>query len=187
MKPLFTVHGGEYLVGSYLERRFKRLSIWIPSRDTGIDLLVSDRKNRRSISIQVKFSKDYLVTHKKPEFQEHLRAIGWWAIKTAKLQKSKADFWVFVLLGFDRSKDFVVVPKPDLLRRLRALHGSGNLCQIYLSARKNVEECWETRPSARSPLSQSDELRIAQGTYRPQLRNFSKRLNAWKPIERLNR
>ncbi len=43
MKPLFTIHGGEYLVGSYIERHFKRVNVWVPSRDTGVDLLVSDR------------------------------------------------------------------------------------------------------------------------------------------------
>src|SRR5713101_6816222 len=45
MKPLFTIHGGEYLVGSYIEQHFKRVNVWIPSRDKGADLLVTDRHN----------------------------------------------------------------------------------------------------------------------------------------------
>jgi hypothetical protein len=62
MKPLFSVHAGEYLVGSHIEHRFRKVNVWVPAKDTGIDLLVTDRSNRRSASLQVKFSKDFLVT-----------------------------------------------------------------------------------------------------------------------------
>jgi hypothetical protein len=34
MKPLFTVHAGEFLVASYIEQRFKDYLVWIPSRDS---------------------------------------------------------------------------------------------------------------------------------------------------------
>ena len=64
MRPIFTMHAGEYLFGSYLENEFKGFNIWIPSRDTGIDLLVTDSKNRKTVSLQVKFSKDFLPTEK---------------------------------------------------------------------------------------------------------------------------
>lgn len=50
MKPLFTVHVGEYLVGSYIEQHYKRVSVWIPSRDTGVDLMVSDRRGRSTVT-----------------------------------------------------------------------------------------------------------------------------------------
>jgi hypothetical protein len=59
MKPLFTIHAGEYLVGEYIERHFKQVNVWLPARDTGIDLLISDLLNRRVVSIQVKYSKDF--------------------------------------------------------------------------------------------------------------------------------
>src|SRR3990172_306839 len=109
MKALFTIHGGEYLVGSYIEQRFRKVNVWVPSKDTGIDLLVSDRRNRRTVSLQVKFSKDFLVTHGGPLFQKHLRACGWWTINRDKLQRSPADLWVFVLLGFaSRTTDFLI-------------------------------------------------------------------------------
>ena len=133
MKPLFTVHGGEYLVGSHIEEQFRHVNVWIPSRDTGIDLLVSDQKSRRTVSLQVKFSKDFLVTHMKPAFQKNLRACGWWTINRDKLGASPADFWVFVLLGFDRrSKDYVIVPPKELLRRLESIHGLQKTIQSYL-------------------------------------------------------
>ena len=91
MKPLFTVHAGEYLAGAFLEKTFKRANIWIPLRDTGVDLLVSDHRNRATVSLQVKFSKDFLVTHMAPHFQQQLGARGWWSLNREKLMKSPAD------------------------------------------------------------------------------------------------
>jgi hypothetical protein len=41
MKPLFTIHAGEYLVGLHVQKSLK-LNAWIPAKDTGIDLLVTD-------------------------------------------------------------------------------------------------------------------------------------------------
>ena len=125
MKPLFTIHAGEYLVGSHIEQQFRHVNVWVPSRDTGVDLLVSDRRNRRAVSLQVKFSKDFLVTHMGPIFQKELRACGWWTIDQNKLRISPANFWVFVLHGFARRTiDFVIVPPRELYRRLRSIHGS---------------------------------------------------------------
>jgi len=33
MKPLFTLHAGEYLVGAFIESHFKRLNVWITTYD----------------------------------------------------------------------------------------------------------------------------------------------------------
>ena len=57
MKPLFTVHAGEYLVGSYIEENFKNLNVWVPSKDTGIDLLVTDSENKYSAHYRSNFQK----------------------------------------------------------------------------------------------------------------------------------
>jgi hypothetical protein len=181
MKPLFTIHGGEYLVGSYIEQHFKRVNVWIPSRDTGIDLLVSDRPNRRAVSLQVKLSKDWLVTHMKPEFQGPLRACGWWTINQSKLRKSAADYWVFVLVGFARrTTDFVIVPTGILQQRLRSIHGAQRTMQSYLWV-TNRGRCWETRG-----LLRRAQLRVANGDYRQTSRDFTKWLNQWTPVARLN-
>jgi hypothetical protein len=91
MKLLFTLHAGEYLVGAFLEKTFKRMNVWVSVRATGVDLLVTNGRNRTSVSVQVKFSKDFLVTHMAPEFQEQMRACGWWTIDRDKLAKSPAD------------------------------------------------------------------------------------------------
>jgi hypothetical protein len=182
MKPLFTIHGGEYLAGSYVEAHFRSVNVWVPSRDTGVDLLVSDRHNRRSLSLQVKFSKDFLVTHMGPEFKRDLRASGWWTIKRDKLRKSPADFWVFVLLGFARrTTDFVILPPKELLERLESIHGSPKTIQSYLSVTES-DRCWETRG-----VRHEDRLRIANGNYHESNRDFSKWLNNWDPVARLDK
>jgi hypothetical protein len=181
MKPLFSVHAGEYLVGSHIENHFPRTNVWIPTRDTGVDFLVSDRQNRRSLSLQVKFSKDFLVTHMGPEFQTSLKACGWWKLDRAKLRSSAADYWVFVLQGFAaRSVDFVVVPPRELSRRLEAIHGRQEAIQTYFWV-TDKRRCWETRG-----LKRGDQLRVALGEYASRSRDFTEWLNAWSPIARLN-
>lgn len=181
MKPFFTVHGGEYLVGSYIERRFKRVNVWVPSRDTGVDLLVSDRRNRRTLSLQVKFSKDYLVTHMGPEFQKALRVCGFSTINSGKLRTSPADFWVFVLHGFARrTTDYVVVPPSELWRRLRSIHGSQKRFYAYLWVTER-RRCWEARD-----LRRKEQHQIADGTYREPVRDFTKWLNRWAPVASLS-
>jgi len=182
MKPLFTIHAGEYLVGALVEKRFKRLNVWIPLRDTGLDLLVSDRRNSRSISLQVKFSKDFLVTHMGPAFQKQLRACGWWTINREKLRASPADYWVFVVQGFaSRTVDFVVIPRSKLWRKLSAIHGPAKRIQSYIWITEG-KRCWETRG-----LNRSDQLLIAHGDYKSPHRDLTPWLNNWRPLTNLNR
>jgi hypothetical protein len=181
MRPLFTIHGGEYLVGSHIEQHFKNVNVWLPSRDTGVDLLVTNRRARNGLSLQVKFSKDFLVTHMGAEFQRQLRTCGWWAINRQKLRDSPADFWIFVLHGFGRRTiDFVVVPRSELWRKLQSIHGSKKIIQSYLWVTER-NRCWETRG-----LSLEHQLQIANGGFREKQRDFSKWLNNWTPVAKLN-
>jgi len=60
MKPIFSIHAGEYLVGTHIEENYKNFNVWLPSKDTGVDLLVTDQANSKTASLQVKFSKDFL-------------------------------------------------------------------------------------------------------------------------------
>lgn len=77
MKPLFTIHAGEYLVGAhYIERNFPHWKVWLPSKDSGVDLLVTDARNRKTVSLQIKFSKDLTPTHGSPLLQSRLLAAG---------------------------------------------------------------------------------------------------------------
>ena len=185
MKPMFSVHAGEYLTGSHIEKQFRHVNLWMPAKDTGIDLLVSDRANRRTVSLQVKFSKDFLVAHMQkqaPQFQQKLRACGWWTLNRERVRRSPADYWVFVLQGFaNMSVDYVVIPPQELLRRLRRIHrGTQPIWQVYLWVTK-TERCWETRD-----LSKDDKLLIADDKFSNPNRDFGKYLNAWGPVARLN-
>jgi hypothetical protein len=38
MRPLFSVHAGEFLVGNEVERRFPDAILWLPAKDTGVVL-----------------------------------------------------------------------------------------------------------------------------------------------------
>ena len=77
MKPLFTVHAGEFLVGCEIEHKFRNLHAWVPAKDTGVDFLVTDHNNKKTLPLQVKFSRDYLVIHMKDAvFHNKLRATG---------------------------------------------------------------------------------------------------------------
>lgn len=183
MKPLFTLHAGEYLVGSYIEQHFKRVNVWVPSKDTGVDLLVTNRKNHQSVSLQVKFSKDYSRTKFEPDLREKLRASGWWTIDHDKLRTSPAEYWVFVLASYEkRAPDFVIVPRKKLFRRLRGIHGlRDKKINSYLCVTKN-NKCWEARD-----LRSEGWSRIADGKFRDGPRNFTEWLNKWDPIENLNK
>jgi hypothetical protein len=182
MKPLFTLHAGELLVGEHIERTFRNVYVWLPSRDTGVDLLVTDKRLRRCVSIQVKFSRDFLVTHASAEYQRDMRALGWWTINRAKLAASPAQYWVFALLGFaSRSKDFVIVPRNRLLSQLTAVYGRQSAIQIYLTVTERGR-CWNTRG-----LDHKDMLRVANGTFRNPNRELTAWLNNWEPVRKLDR
>ena len=79
MRPMFTIHAGEYLVGLYVQQRLG-LNVWIPAKDTGIDLLVTDRENRHTVSLQAKYGKDFLPG-KSAALRDSLRCLSWF--KTA--------------------------------------------------------------------------------------------------------
>ena len=113
MKPLFTVHAGEYRVGSHIEARYSRWNIWLPAKDTGVDQLVTNGRNKKNVSLQVKFSKDFTPTHR-TILQGKLVAGGWWTLQEAKIQNSRADFWIFVLPSLTEHE----IPSTTVLRSL---------------------------------------------------------------------
>ncbi len=180
MKPLFTIHAGEYLVGLHLPKYLRSLkpNIWIPAKDTGIDLLVTDHANRHAVSLQVKYGKDFLPEEKKLDLRRSLRCRSWFALNRTKLNGSKAQFWVFVLRGFESdAPDFVVIPKAELQRRMKKKRTSGRgILQIYLCSTKSKKtkkaRCWEMREVGREA-----ERQIAEGTYKEPLRDFTGYLN----------
>jgi hypothetical protein len=181
MRPMFTIHAGEYLVGLHIQQRFPDFNVWVPAKDSGIDLLLTDRKNRRTVSLQVKYGKD-LLPGKSAKVQEKLRCLSWFTLNARKLDESSAELWVFVLYSFKKNgPDFVVVPKGELRKRMAKLHGSGNVIQSYLCSTES-RLCWEVRvPHHSQVLGQ-----IAEGNYDEPNRNFTKYLNdaGWDALKK---
>ena len=87
-----------------------------------------------------------------------------------------------MLPGYERrTTDFVIVPRTELRRRLRSIHGSPKTIHCYLWVTEQ-ECCWETRG-----LHREDQLQIANGEFRQKHRDFTRWLNNWGPVEKLNR
>ena len=183
MKSLFTIHAGEFVLGDFIGRKFRdRVNLWVPARDTGIDFLVTDSKNRKTVSLQVKSSRDYPPQHLSIGLRKSL-ACGGWKINRQKLADSKADYWVFVLMGFERrSPDFVVIKPSELLKRLDDIHGKAKATIWSYLWVTEAKRCWETRG-----LKRSEERAIAQGQYSNEIRDFSRHLmKDWSFIKALN-
>ena len=182
MKPIFSVHAGEYLVGTHIEENYKGLNVWIPSKDTGIDLLVTDRSNTKTLSIQVKFSKDFLGSIGKgttDAVETKVKSGGWWTFRLDKIKDSPADIWILVLYSFtERDFDFVIIEPKELLRRYTELGRETNIIQSYVWVTTSGK-CWETRG-----LNKSNQEAIAKDEYSESIRDLSSYLNNWQIVER---
>lgn len=175
MRPIFTIHAGEYLVATRIEESFPDLRIWIPSSDTGIDLLVTDSRQNRVASLQVKFSKDHIGT--KEATSPEIVSVGWWTLNRKKIAESCADLWVFVLYQFHtRRFDFVIIPPVELLARFDAVGVRTDTIQTYFTVTAG-KRCWQTRG-----LSKAEELMVCSGEYENPARDFTHHLNRW-PFE----
>ena len=65
MRTIFTLHAGEYITADYIERNVsdskgKKSNVWVPGKDSGIDILVTNNDNSKCCSLQVKYSKDMM-------------------------------------------------------------------------------------------------------------------------------
>jgi hypothetical protein len=180
MKPIFSIHAGEYLVSEYIEKNFPDYEIWIPSKDTGTDLLITNKKNRAgSAGIQVKFSKDFLP-QMQPHYHSNLSACGWWTINATKLQNSNADVWILAPYSFiNRQIHFIIIEPSLLLTKLQSIHGNAKIFNVYLWVTKN-NYCFETRR-----LNKQQKNNIANQQYGNLItgaENFTSYLNNWSTI-----
>ena len=182
MKRLFNLHAGEIVVGEHIENAYKNVRVWVPTKDSGIDILVTDKNNKKTLSLQVKYSKDYTFELKDARVKKEIRASGWWTLNRQKIVQSEADYWIFVLRGFESSDfDFIIIPPEELLRRLDTLYPKKvNSCHVYISVTEK-KKCWTTRG-----LGKTDMSLIAQGQYKNDERDFGDYLNNWSPINELN-
>ncbi|MGA8612841.1 MAG: hypothetical protein WB760_14315 [Xanthobacteraceae bacterium] len=184
MRSIFTIHAGEFLVGEHIEREFKK-SVWLPAKDTGIDLLVTNQGNTNTITLQVKFSRDFLPMMKEPpSIQKGLRACAWFNLNPNKIIGSTADLWIFVLAGFaKRTYDYVIIKPAELSKRLDALRARSQnaTIQTYIWVTER-EKCWLTRG-----LQKQEKEAIAKGTFVDPDRDLAAYLNdkGWNAIKSL--
>ena len=180
MRPMFTVHAGEFLVGQHIEGAFKDKNVWVPTKDVGVDLLVTNSANTKAATLQVKFSRDFLPIMKlPPSVLTELKSCTWFSVDQHKLDRSTAHYWVLVLLGFEkRSYDYLLVEPTELMRRYEAIHGLASRYQVYVWLTKQ-ERAWLTRG-----LKRGDQDKIAEGTFQHEDRDLTKYLN-WRAIESL--
>lgn len=176
MRPIFTVHAGEYLVADYVERHYNKnpcLRVWVPSKDDGIDLLITSNDCQRSVSLQVKFSKDF-------DCGQEYDASGWWSLKRDKIITSRADYWVFVLPRFESERKYddcfyFLVPPAELIKRLKKIHGESDVYNMYLTVSKDVAIA--TRGMKQK--EKDEALKMPSAT---NVRNFTEFMNAWTQV-----
>jgi hypothetical protein len=181
VRPLFTVHAGEFIVGEFIERTFPTLDVWIPAKDTGIDLLVTGVRGRPPVSLQVKLSRDYKPPEASNDFERSIAASGWLTLNHKKLSSSAADLWVIVLVSHERrmKPQFIVIQPAELLRRLTIIHGKSKSYHLYPWVTK-TNICLEGRGLLRAHRSQLVAGTIALGD-----RDLSSFLGNWNALENL--
>jgi hypothetical protein len=181
VKPIFSIHAGEYLVATHIEENLKDLNVWVPSKDTGVDLLVTNKTNSKTVSLQVKFSKDFLGSLGESTSEaivSRVKAGGWWTFKREKLACSPADLWILVLYRFtQRDYDFVIIEPEELWKRYSQIGGSKETIQSYVWVTLS-KRCWETRG-----LSKQQQDAVARDEYTNSVRDLSGYLNNWKSVE----
>lgn len=179
MRPIFTIHAGEYLVATKIEETFPSARVWVPSKDDGIDLLVTNRDCSKSLTLQVKFSKDYLGNGVTPEIAGGIKSGGWWTFDRNKIANSPASRWVLVTYSFhSRDFDFLII-KPSALVKLYDSLGKNERINSYVWVTKSGQ-CWETRG-----LSKEQLVSVAQDSFASESRNLTEHLNNWSSIKEL--
>jgi len=185
MKPLFTLHAGEIVAGEHIEHAYKNVNVWVPTKDTGVDILVTDKTNKKVVSLQVKYSKHFQSGLNDAKLERGLRACGWWTLTRKKIKDSSADYWIFALRGLESKEfDFIIIPPTELLRRLDAIYPKKlSTCHTYLwVTNEKKSKCWTTRG-----LGKTKQSLIAQGTFsNHEDWDFSDYLNNWSPVKELN-
>ncbi len=177
MKPIFTVHAGEFLVGDYINRNLgRKYNVWVPTKDTGIDLLVTtNRTHRKTVSLQVKLSRSYDI---KQEFVGDVLATSWFTLKPAKIRHSTADIWVFVILTPRQTEHYVLVPIRELIARIPKRCGS--IWHLYLWVYR--KGCYETRT-----LDHRQRFALPTAGSSDKRLDFSAYLDNWAILHRMVR
>ena len=183
MRPIFTIHAGEFLVGEHIEKKFPELNVWIPTKDTGIDLLVTNKKDSsKSLGIQVKMSRDYKPAHATDDFSRQLLVGGWLTLAHDKIKNSTADYWVFILVSHERKMEpkYIIIPPSILLERLVNIHGQLKSYHFYPSV-LNTGVALQSRG-----LLKKEKMEVAAQSYHLGDRDFSDYLENWTPLKNIS-
>jgi hypothetical protein len=176
VKPAFTVHIGEYLAGWELERH--GCLVWIPSKDTGIDFLVTDMSRQKTLSLQVKYSQDYSAKYTNQNYLVRgFVSRGWYTFSAWKMRESQAELWMLVLHSTGEKPDFIFIDPRELRSRLESIHNPGEKIQSYLCVTKD-KQCWETRGLRKREIAEY----LEDGNITPK-RDFTTYLNRWDIIK----
>lgn len=178
MKPIFTIHEGEFLVGDHINRKLgRKFDVWVPSKDSGIDLLVTRRGLKgKAIGLQVKFSRGFDI---RQELARHVIATSWYTLDPRKIRQSQADVWVFAILTLRQEQHFVVIPANELRKRIP--RSAGKTWNLYLWVYASGS-CFQVRD-----LSNEERLDTAYRGVQDQNRDFSPWLENWKLLDKFSR
>ena len=178
MKPLFTIHEGEFLVGDHISRTLgRKYDVWVPTKDSGVDLLVTDRRRRgKAVGLQVKFSRGFNI---REELARHVVATSWFTLDPKKIRRSLAELWVFVILTLRHEQHFVVIPTKEL--RKRTPRGQGKMWNLYLWVYAEGS-CYQVRD-----LGKDETLDTVHRGVRDRHRDFSEWLENWRLLGRYSR
>jgi hypothetical protein len=169
MRHLYSPTPGEFLVGAELEQR--HFDVYLPTRDTGIDLLAA--RDGLHVGIQVKESRTYW------EGDRAERWNSWTQLRAEQLRGSSAELWVFVVHAPDLGKTrlrfcrlFVVIGPRELDRRLAAYRPTDDR-SVYWHLGEDGR-LWEVRGVRRT--------RPAWEGFRVPERDFTDHLDAWQLV-----
>ncbi len=193
MRPIFTIHAGEFIFGEEVERLDSSVRLWLPTKDTGVDFLLTNQKNTKSVGVQVKMSRDYRPNVASSKFEEALDAAGWFVFSAKKLRQSEAEIWSLVLVSRERRSRpyFLNISPLELLEKLEAIHGKKDSYHLYiwvLSRAKltdvNTENgyiCIEGRE-----IKKDGKEKIASGDYFFGERELTQYLDSWGFVKNLS-
>jgi hypothetical protein len=174
---VYQTHFAEDIVKNEIQKKFKtKYNVWIPSKDTGIDILLTDQENKKTVSLQVKWSKNYTE-----DSLNKNSYWGWFQFKKKKIENSKADFWVLVIpSNYEKKFQFVII-KPQELMNMYEVNGlSQDIINSY------IDICDDKVYESRGLTKEERLHQTLQPNEKVSTRELSQYLNSWeKVIERL--
>jgi len=182
LKPLFTIHAGEFLFGEYIEQNFRGARLWIPAKDTGVDFLITDTSGNNSVSVQVKMSKDYRPIISSSELDIGLVGGGWFVFSHLALESSTAEIWSIVLVSHERGikPAFINIPPKNLLAKLVEIHGKRKSYHFYPWLLSDGT-CIEGRG-----MKKPDKQALAKGQCVLNSRDLTQYRGNWEFMDRFN-